>query len=608
MSDHRDTSNHKYNHDKQLTEWYGMAQSKLKNKISDNLKKRITTSVQAINYAIKHLLQDTNSNRIWISIHPNTPIYKYENIFPLFTISQKLIDNALKELHNKVDNWAGVDVSVMNEPPKHFKKYWTTADNWWNRYKAEWIGDHFFYPLLQNELLAYIGIVTNNITANDKQYTQELIYFMALRKILHTEVSFNRARKQPLIFDQSFTKSDCLQQFFVQLGFQHSIDWSIPPNNKKNKNRYHVRNYVREWTDEVLAIKTHIYDTVVMRKNINYSHNNINDKDIPEISQQQNNYNNNVAPLPPNTTTSIPNSSSPQLNSYQHNIPLYYPPTYQPHNNNNISHFNDDPVSINTKNNSKYYTDNNMQYNPLNNQNAFCNSIENTNRNYNHSRALQKSSDHDIQTSFDDNSLYHSLPTSIHCKPYIHGNIFTTGDTKQYSSPHINTNHHINSPHYQSTDYTYTQNISVPPPINVSNSVMNTNNANYMKHNHLSQICDDVSLTSFTPNSNHSRNLLSLPITPQNNYNNNNNNNNNFGSLPPITRSNSYQQHISHYYPPTHQPHFNDAVIINTNQSGNTNDNSKDFTIDVSLNSFTSNSNVLDTDDFTIDQFPKYNL
>eukprot|EP01084_Bolivina_argentea_P153848 268237_1 len=225
--------NHDHFDQSLIPQWRTDAKFQLKTKIRDNLNRRVVTFTQAIKCAIKDLIQHTKTNRIWSTLYPNTPIYKYENTFPLFTISQTLIDSTLKELYNKVNNWRGVDITVMKEPPKHFKKYLSTADNWWQRNKSEWIGDHFFYELLQNELHAYIGTITHQfIDGSEKQSTQELIYFVALRKILYTECSFNRARPQPLIFDQTFTKSDCLQQFFAQLGSQHGIEWNIPHNRK----------------------------------------------------------------------------------------------------------------------------------------------------------------------------------------------------------------------------------------------------------------------------------------------------------------------------------------------------------------------------------------
>ena len=108
-----------------------------------------------------------------------------------------------------------------------------TADNWWNRYKAEWIGDFFFYPLLQDALSAHVmkciqkeyryGHIFQNVTV-------ELLYFIAIKQILHSQITFNRARPQPIILDRSFDKSECLIQFFCYLGNQHGVDWAIPQN------------------------------------------------------------------------------------------------------------------------------------------------------------------------------------------------------------------------------------------------------------------------------------------------------------------------------------------------------------------------------------------
>ena len=105
-----------------------------------------------------------------------------------------------------------------------------TSDNWWNRYKAEWIGDYLFFNILQNALYEYICSVTRGYLEHEENATNNLLYFTALRKILFSEVTFTRSRAQPLILDQCFIKSTYLQQFFLHLGAQHGVSWAIPPN------------------------------------------------------------------------------------------------------------------------------------------------------------------------------------------------------------------------------------------------------------------------------------------------------------------------------------------------------------------------------------------
>jgi len=266
--------------DQQIEEWHQMAQSQLKKKIKDNLKKRAENSAEAINYAINHIIHDTQSNHIWSALFPTKSIDLYHDMVPSFVVPPKLIENALNELFKKVDSWKGCKIISMSQKPKDYKKYWTTSDNWWNRYKAQWIGDRFLCPLLQNALYEYIKGLTAKYTTSqynnksvinperieyEQHITNELLYFVALQNILHSEVSFKKSRAQPLILDQSYQKSEKLQQFFFSLGNKHGIDWSIPPNTNKKQNRLHIRQYARKWVQNVLERKQTIYNMEVMR-------------------------------------------------------------------------------------------------------------------------------------------------------------------------------------------------------------------------------------------------------------------------------------------------------------------------------------------------------
>eukprot|EP01083_Nonionella_stella_P121587 365372_1 len=252
----------KYNGDPQILAWYKMAQAKLKTKITGNLQTRAVTAARSVNNTLRSICDSTQSHPHWSLIFPNQSNHNYSTILPPFMIPQGLIDNALVELTAKVDAWQGVNVQVMNEPPKAFRKYWTTSDNWWNRYKAIWIGDYFFYPLFHDILYQYITRLTRALESNIKyrRVVRDFLYFSVLHEILFAKITFNRARAQPLILDQCLTKSECFNHLLQYLGQHHNAEWNIPPNDKNNKNRIHVREYSQQWITDILKQKQETYD------------------------------------------------------------------------------------------------------------------------------------------------------------------------------------------------------------------------------------------------------------------------------------------------------------------------------------------------------------
>eukprot|EP01084_Bolivina_argentea_P071334 129720_1 len=273
-------NHHEYKDDEKLQQWYNMSQVKLKERLINLLNKRIVSATQAINDAIKCIVQDTSSNHIWSALFPNKSIQKYNDVFPLFTVSNAFIYASLIKFIKKVDNWAGVDVACMNQPPKDFRKYYKAAGCWWHRHKAEFFGTIFFHPLLENILKIYIVSVTDKytitscnkwITKQDEQMlTREVLYFATLHKLLHTEITFARARPQPFILDQSFEKSKeggkNLKLLFETLGRQHGNDWVIPPRSRFISNPLRIRNYARQWVQQVLQKKQQNYNRWVMKR------------------------------------------------------------------------------------------------------------------------------------------------------------------------------------------------------------------------------------------------------------------------------------------------------------------------------------------------------
>ena len=208
---------------------------KLKAKIKDNLLIRLNTTIQCINHEIRDIFTDKKDYYFGLTL-----LNKNELLPEKFNVSPSLLSNALIELFNKVDEWPGVGISCVQKPLTQFKSYWIIADNWWNRYKSEWIGNYFFFPLFKDELFKYILKITksykslNYINKQRNEYelnsTRELLYFLILKKVMHSEVHFNRTRAQPLILDQSYEKSDYLRQFYHYLADEHSVPWTIPPN------------------------------------------------------------------------------------------------------------------------------------------------------------------------------------------------------------------------------------------------------------------------------------------------------------------------------------------------------------------------------------------
>ena len=199
-----------------ITKWKHASRDKLKDKIKSNLDLRGAKCEEIINSTLETCFNANNNN------NNSFP-------FPIWT-AESLINKSLVEMYKKVDNWKGVDILAMNKLPKNFNEYHKRADNWWNRYKAEWIGDYYFYPLLKHELQKYLlRICQHNLAMT------ELLYFMILTNIINAEIHYHRAKAQPLILDQSFIKSKDLEQLFHDIGCNHQVNWDIPINDSDVK-------------------------------------------------------------------------------------------------------------------------------------------------------------------------------------------------------------------------------------------------------------------------------------------------------------------------------------------------------------------------------------
>ncbi len=204
-----------------IDEWKQRSKTKLKEKMEENITQRAPQLQLSINTSI-HIITSQLS-----SISPSD--WHNINNIPSFQIPESLINNAKNALFEEVYKWTGVDISAKHKPPTSWDQYHKTADNWWNRYKAKWLGDQYFYPLIKTILMKYcIMIINKHYNGDsDKQSIINIVYFNALSNTMHSEITFNRTRAQPLILDQSFKKSKTMKNLFICMGEQFGIKWDL---------------------------------------------------------------------------------------------------------------------------------------------------------------------------------------------------------------------------------------------------------------------------------------------------------------------------------------------------------------------------------------------
>eukprot|EP01084_Bolivina_argentea_P251163 421142_1 len=240
---------------KKITEFKYKSKLELKQKIKSNLEKRGAKLTEITNTLISQII-------------PNTKLFYSHNL---------LISSVNNVILAKVDEWKGVNVDAMHKLPNTFNEYHKRADNWWNRYKAEWIGDYLFYPFFKTELIKYLSNITNN------HIIMELIYFMIFKQVINAEIYYHRTKGQPLLLDQSFLKSKHLKQLFDNIGHRNQKQWSIPINTNINgRYRITVRNYVKTWVSAILEEKQMIFNVYL---------NTFNNQNQLQTNSINNNYN-----------------------------------------------------------------------------------------------------------------------------------------------------------------------------------------------------------------------------------------------------------------------------------------------------------------------------
>ena len=238
-------------------QWAEKSKLKLKEKILSNIENRIQMLVSTINNTIE-------SKKTWEYMHSTIKsdhVPDGEHIQP-FQISSLFIHNVTSNAYPIIEKWKGVQIEAMQYVPRTFREYHKKAGNYWNTHTAKWLGDFLFYPLLNTELNQYIlrtvNIWSQNLKsgtkttvpseinihfASDKepysevqqiedkvQETAELLKVLILKEIFNAKIKFDRTREQPLILDQSFTKSKLFKQSLIELGDKYGVKWEITPN------------------------------------------------------------------------------------------------------------------------------------------------------------------------------------------------------------------------------------------------------------------------------------------------------------------------------------------------------------------------------------------
>eukprot|EP01083_Nonionella_stella_P276237 938479_1 len=229
--------------------WKNESQKAMKPKVVQNISQRAPILEKTINKSIKDAIKQY-SDEHFISVSS-----MQQFIFP-----QTLINSSIQSIFVHITQWKGVDVNALTKKPTNWKQYHKTADNWWQRYKSNWIGDYFIYPLLSKILHEYIINITQQHYQTNNQQQMQLIrdrlFFYIFSEIMDAEVSFRQARKQPVILDQSFTRSKLLKEFCIAKANKHGEKWDIRRYQKRNS----VRNAVRDWTLKILAKLSPIID------------------------------------------------------------------------------------------------------------------------------------------------------------------------------------------------------------------------------------------------------------------------------------------------------------------------------------------------------------
>ena len=141
-------------------------------------------------------------------------------------ISQEEIKRMLKDINCAIQSWKGVDLDSCKKKKTTFKQYMRTSTNWYNRNKAKFYGNYFFYPLIFKHLLnvCYINLqichcsmlsrftlilllslfpYSNTQKCKEIQVISESvrmkIFIEILINIFNSTIKFKKTKSQPLL-------------------------------------------------------------------------------------------------------------------------------------------------------------------------------------------------------------------------------------------------------------------------------------------------------------------------------------------------------------------------------------------------------------------------
>ena len=201
--------------DDNMTKWLKDYKPLLREKMIQNINTRKTESEDTINKVISETLETQMDIK---ELVPQTALDQHDKIKPI-----SIETDVERQFLSKLDKWTGLEKKC-----KDWKQYQDNGDGWFNRYKAQWFGDWFFYPLLATILPQYLQQLIeynpkHSLNAKRKKAVYNFLYFSVLAAIIGAEVPFARTKYLPLISKQAFIQNRCrdtLQKLFINLGNQ----------------------------------------------------------------------------------------------------------------------------------------------------------------------------------------------------------------------------------------------------------------------------------------------------------------------------------------------------------------------------------------------------
>eukprot|EP01084_Bolivina_argentea_P221910 375727_1 len=98
----------------------------------------------------KHQLKEREFKVIKLKINKIQFIVNNECETHDFRIKQEIIDSALNQLRNKIDQWNGVNVNRTKASLSIYANYFIISKKWWDNQKRSIYGDIFWLKVLQS--------------------------------------------------------------------------------------------------------------------------------------------------------------------------------------------------------------------------------------------------------------------------------------------------------------------------------------------------------------------------------------------------------------------------------------------------------------------------